>query len=829
MNALLSPWALALAIVLAAVAALAAHALRRRSIAAATMLLAVAIAVVMLVGVDVGLSLLVARATADHPYNDLRWVFTSPLGWPVRGGLFAAGAVAVYLGWRGGRGLGWRRRTTIAAVRATGVCLLCFVLLGPAIELRRVVRQQGHVALIVDTSLSMASRNGGGSRLATALAMLERSAPTLAALAAKYELRWFALNRALAPTSRAALAAQAAATPASADPARMHTNLVAAIDDLARQAAEGELAGVVIVSDGIDTSGADVSAALPALRTARTPIHTIGVGANLRDVAVTELAAEPFAFVRTVASATARVTCRGFAARTVVATLRLNGVPARRKELTLCGGDDEKEASTTLRFEFAPQLPGTMIVEIEVAAVADEASPDNNRVATTISVVRDKVRVLQLAGAPSWDVRAMRQQLRHNPNLEVVSFYVLRHQDDVAPASDAELSLIAFPSAELFEQVLPSFDLVILQNFDYQTDDLADHLDELATYVDRGGGLIILGGDLAFGSTGPGAYAGTPLGALLPFALPAQTMRDETSFRAQLTPAGAAHAATRIAPDKAINREIWLGSAAHQGTHVVGDLVEGAVALATHPSRLTPQGRAMPVLAARDVGKGRVLALTTDSLWRLWFEGSEAKASSGRDYQLLVHAMAQWAMRDDNSRLLALAGAERVPSNSTDAALKVTLTSPLGEPIKATPVRVSLDEASPQVVTTSDVGIATVSLTATSMPGVMAPGAHVATARATIAGLEHAATLRWLVEPASHELTNPSPDFVRLARLSEATSGVHLIEPAALPRSLNFATPKRARITAATNLRLWNHPLLFAALLALWLAEWLLRRRGGYL
>ncbi|MBK9072726.1 MAG: hypothetical protein IPL79_17250 [Myxococcales bacterium] len=826
MNALLSPWALAIALVLATAAALAAHAMRRRSVPAATLLLAVAISVVMLIGVDMGLSLLVSQAIADHEYNDLRWIFTSPLSWPVRGGLFAAGAAAIYLGWRGGRGLGWKRRTTIAAVRATGVALLCFVALGPAIELRRVVRQQGHVAIIVDTSWSMAARNGAASRLGTAMAMLERSAPALASLAGTYELRWYALSRALAPASLAALAAQAAATSAPADPARMHTNLLAAIGDLAKQAADGELAGIVIVSDGIDTSGADVSAALAALRAAQAPIHTIGVGTHLRDVAVTELVAEPFAFVRTVASATARVTCRGFAASAAVATLRLNGVPARRKELTLCGGD-EQEASTTLRFEFAPQLPGTMIVEIEVAPLADEASPDNNRVATTISVVRDKVRVLQLAGAPSWDVRAMRQQLRHNPNLEVVSFYVLRHQDDVAPASDAELSLIAFPSAELFDEVLPSFDLVILQNFDYQTDDLADHLDELAAYVTKGGGLIILGGDLAFGSDGPGAYAGTPLGALLPFALPPQTTRDETPFRPQLTAAGATHAATRIAPDKAINREIWLGSALHQGTHVVGDLVDGAVALATHPTRLTPLGRAMPVLAAHAVGEGRVLALTTDSLWRLWFEGSEAKTSSGRDYQLLVQAMAQWAMRDDNSRLLALGGAERVSTEAPAAMLTVALKSPRGDPMKATEVRLTIDETSQHVLTTDDAGGATLALA--SVPGASTPGAHVATARATIAGLAHAATLRWLVEGAAHELSNPSPDFARLARLSEATAGVHLIEPSTLPRTLNFATPKRARIAAATNIRIWNHPLLFAALVALWLAEWLLRRRGGYL
>ena len=92
---------------------------------------------------------------------------------------------------------------------------------------------------------------------------------------------------------------------------------------------------------------------------------------------------------------------------------------------------------------------------------------ENNSRAFVMRVTRDKIRVLQVAGQPSWDVRALRGFFKSDPNVDLISFFILRTHDDIQPVPTDEMSLIPFPTEELFEQQLRSFDVIILQNFEY--------------------------------------------------------------------------------------------------------------------------------------------------------------------------------------------------------------------------------------------------------------------------------------------------------------------------------------------------------------------------
>ena len=98
-------------------------------------------------------------------------------------------------------------------------------------------------------------------------------------------------------------------------------------------------------------------------------------------------------------------------------------------------------------------------------------------------------------------------------SLDVVAFFILRTQTDKAQATDDELALIPFPVHELFTEHLPSFDAVVLQDIDALEYQIYEHLGSLASYVRRGGGLIMVGGPTAFVN---GHYAGTPLASVLP-------------------------------------------------------------------------------------------------------------------------------------------------------------------------------------------------------------------------------------------------------------------------------------------------------------------------
>src|SRR4029079_4129703 len=133
-----------------------------------------------------------------------------------------------------------------------------------------------------------------------------------------------------------------------------------------------------------------------------------------------------------------------------------------------------------------------------------------------LRVVRDRVRVLQVCGRPSWDERFLRSLFKRDPNVDLISFFILRTPNAIEVATTDELSLIPFPTDELFHESLHTFDLVVLQNFDYAPYDMAQYLPDVARYVGWCGAAALLGAELAFDA---GAYAGTPLEPLLPVEL----------------------------------------------------------------------------------------------------------------------------------------------------------------------------------------------------------------------------------------------------------------------------------------------------------------------
>ncbi|HEY8375836.1 MAG TPA: hypothetical protein VIK91_05065, partial [Nannocystis sp.] len=128
--------------------------------------------------------------------------------------------------------------------------------------------------------------------------------------------------------------------------------------------------------------------------------------------------------------------------------------------------------------------------------------------------MRDKVRALHVAGRPDWDVRALRTLLGRDPNVELLSYYILRGSDD-ADREDplARLSLIAFPTDELFKEQLGSFDLVILHNFDALSHQVGRYLPDIGRYVEEGGALVVIGGDMGLAT---GDYPAPALSAVVP-------------------------------------------------------------------------------------------------------------------------------------------------------------------------------------------------------------------------------------------------------------------------------------------------------------------------
>src|SRR5215468_7729861 len=468
-------------------------------------------------------------------FNEYRWVFLAP--WGRLGLALGAAALAgiVALSWRASRGANAWRRALMIGLRAGAAVTALVVFLEPAVELRQVAREPNRIAVLIDDSKSMALGENprGPSRIERARRLLAASGGTLAGWERDHKIDYYTFAETVSATTLAGLAK---------DPAQGKATLIRKALEYIRSRYEGrDLAGIVLISDGASTGGFDEDSGDGAvrdfLRSLDTRVHTVWAARpGLRDVAVARVMADEFAFVRTVVRIDAVIRTTGLPTRQVAVTLSTDGQPLRQKMVELPAGDHD----VTVTFEVTPPRVGRYVYEISVPVAAGEAVTTNNARSFVVRVIRDKIRVLQVAGQPTWDVRALRQMLKSNPNVDLI------------------------------EQQLPSFDLIILQDFEYLPYGIGDYLENIRSYVEGGGGLAMLGGVASFSS---GGYYGTPVAAALPVELfgpfDSGPLVDTARFQPQLTDAGQLHPVTSLRYSADDNLATWKALPALEGTNII--------------------------------------------------------------------------------------------------------------------------------------------------------------------------------------------------------------------------------------------------------------------
>ena len=427
------------------------------------------------------------------------------------------------------------------------------------------------------------------------------------------------------------------------------TDLEGALDALEERYTGEKLAGVVVITDGLDRGPLrrrfqlEADASGPKLVGPLT-VYQIGNPTQLVDLAVRSVDSGGYAFLRSAFTIKAHIEGTGFANQSVEVKLLQDGAPVTSKKVKL-----DADGKAVAEFEVVPQAAGRFAYEVAVPQYENDAVPANNSMPVVVRVVRDKIRVLQVAGAPSWDVKFLRRFLKGDPSVDLVSFFILRTGRDMhARYDDEELSLIAFPYTDLFSTDLWSFDVVIFQNFDYEpyfNRQSYQLLDNLRRYVqDDGRAVVMVGGDRSFGL---GGYQNTPLAEILPVETTNAEKPSTVRFRPTLTNAGARHPLTRLVTDKEENEAWWARLSEMDGTNVVVKARPDATVLLEHPVLKDALGNALPVLSVREAGRGRSMALTVDSSWR-WSMSEAAQGRGNQAYLRFWKNSLRWLMKDSS-------------------------------------------------------------------------------------------------------------------------------------------------------------------------------------
>jgi uncharacterized membrane protein len=576
---------------------------------------------------------------------------------------------------------------------------------------------------------------------------------------------------------------------------------------------EGELPrAIVVISDGA-FEGPTTLRDLPARADGAPaiPIHTVAVARKeLKDATIRAVRSAGAAVAHQPLQLAIEIACTGgLSCGSLPVSVRelLEGAPPA---LLASGVANVENGVATLELPITLDRAGPRLVVVELDTPSGDQIPENNRRYLAVDVARERVRVLHVAGRPTYDVRALRTWLKSNASVDTVAFFILRSNEDEVVASDSELALIKFPVEELFTEHLPSFDAVILQDFNAKPYGLYRYLPNLTKYVETGGGLVMVGGPDAFLG---GSYDGTPLERVLPVELgevPGQASADLTDIVPRITQVG--RAAPMLTPLRALFGDELPTM---PGANVVGAAKPGALVLWEHPLRKTKNGKPMPLLTLGDAGDGRSVAIAVDGVHRLGFSEVAAKVA-GRGHGAFWDGMLGWLMRDPRFEP-AQVTLERACVADEPLTLRVT---PL--PGVEGPVIVDVtasDGRTPPVhveVPLTDAGAAL------DVPvGKLAPGGYIAKVRV---GSGTSTRRAFPCEKGGDEWADARPDEERLAALASATGGTFVRDLDMSKITFPEATLVNAEHRVSPVFPPWGWTLAAAIALS---AHWIARRRSG--
>jgi hypothetical protein len=431
------------------------------------------------------------------------------------------------------------------------------------------------------------------------------------------------------------------------DGTRLFTALTSALADVPSD----RIAGVVMITDG---RVHDVPADAGALGFA-APVHALITGTkDERDRRVALIAAPRFGIVGQPQSVTYRVEDQGGNDTTAQVTVRRDGDIVEQRTVPV---------GTPQTVEIPIPHGGPNIVEIEAAPLAGgELTQVNNRAVVTIDGVRDKLRVLLVSGEPHAGERTWRNLLKSDPSVDLVHFTILRPPEKQDGTPINELSLIAFPTRELFQQKIDEFQLIIFDRYARQGVLPIIYFDNITRYVRDGGAVLVAAGpDYA----SPTSLWRTPLDEILP-AEPSGDVTEQ-AFRPSLTELGQRHPVTRGLEGSDATPPNWS-----EWFRIVDTRNAGGTTVMQGPD-------AKPLLVLSRQGEGRVALLLSDHIW-LWARGFEG----GGPHLDLLRRLSHWLMKepdlDEEALRLTMSGHNLVVQRQTmsDQVADVTLTSPSG-------------------------------------------------------------------------------------------------------------------------------------------------------
>ncbi len=490
--------------------------------------------------------------------------------------------------------LRWWQLGTLGLLQSLMLALVLFVLWQPALVNERLLPGENAVAIMLDTSSSMAIREGDSTRMAQARALL--TPDNLQELSANYEV----LPYAFAGDADSLPSFEEANIPPPGNASVLGQSILQTL----RQASTSSLGALILISDGADNSGSINQGELAEIASYGVPIHSIGMG---REIIPEDLELESVQLPDTALAGTtlsARVNIKHDAAGTARIKVYDGETFLTTKEVTL----NADQRSTLAFVDLDVAEPGQLDLRFTLDPINGESSLTNNTRARVVDVPEGKYRILYIEGEPRWEYKFMQRALNDDPSIQLTTLLKVTPNKYYRQGIDSPEELEnGFPTDA---SVLNAYDALIIGSMN-----VAELTPEQQTLIrdfvsERGGSLLMLGG---LHGLGLGGWGESVVGEVLPSRL---SLQDAAFVREQvpvvLTGNGRAAPMLKFSDTDNDNSTLWSELPAVADYQNIGPLRPAATTLL----EVNVEGDNRPLLVTQPYGRGQSFILATGGTWR---------------------------------------------------------------------------------------------------------------------------------------------------------------------------------------------------------------------
>jgi uncharacterized membrane protein len=717
-------------------------------------------------------------------------------------------------------GMTWRRRAALLGLRLGVILMIAIAMLRPTIVQTETTMQSATAVIVNDVSRSMSVPDELGGRKSRYEAMriaLGGAEDQLAKLAERFTVEPYVFD---ATTRPVGLSGGVISLPDK--PTGEQTAIGAALSDILRSQAGKRVLGVVLLSDGAQRAYAprDLAPQTAASEMKRlgVPLYTVTFGQSrglgqAKDAAVTELLVDQNVFAKNEMVVSGKIRADGFVNRELPVRLLFEKTPGRME--VVASGSVKPTADgqiIPITLSYVPETPGQYKVTLEVPDQAGELVTTNNRMSTFVNVLAGGLNVLFLE-----DLIGRRPETP----------YLCRA---LAASPDIDVDYMAFSGktrpGDLDERLAAGRYLVYILGDIPASTFTRSELQDLADAVDRGAGLIMLGGYHTFG---PGGYADTPLAKVLPIRMsrldiqkPGEPIRTDMHLKGptRMRPSrfGARSFIMRLAADPRTNLATWSQLPALDGANKFSESL-----LAPRALVLAVDQNDRPLLVSQTYGAGRVLAFAGDTTWLWQMKGF------GKEHKRFWRQVILWLAKKDEIQegnvWVRLSQRRLEPEGRLE--IVAGAKSPTGEPVEGVTfdAEVALPDGTKRPVRLSrrgTSGVGTFSETRTA-------GDYTVTVRVRKGTVPLGqARARFLVFEEDLELDNASADRTGMEALAAMTGG-RSIAPEQVADLFKEMIENTRHLEEKTEVKRtwWDTWTFFLLLVGLLAVEWFLRKRWG--